>query len=281
MPMNAIDNPHVYAGAAGKAEAYPYSANLTLWQPPNQHPVIWVSQHSLYQEGTAIRGGVPICFPWFAKGLSANLLPSHGLARLSTWQRESVTEDDNAVTAVYTLDSADAYEAERFAHPYHVSYTIRMGSHLELSYAVTNTGSEPFTFEEALHTYFAVSDVHNIVVEGLDGRDYRDNTNGETYTQDGDIHFTGEVDRVYNTADEIRVVDPGWKRTLVITRTNSESAIVWNPWSERASELPDFGDDEWTGMVCVEGANVREAGVTIAPGQTHTMGYRVDVVAHS
>ena len=191
-----------------------------------------------------------------------------------------MTEDDNAVTAVYTLDSADAYEAERFAHPYHVSYTLRMRAHLELSYAVTNTGSEPFTFEEALHTYFAVSDVHNIVVEWLDVCDYRDNTNGETYTQDGDIHFTGEVDRVYNTADEIRVVDPGWKRTLVITRTNSESAIVWNPWSERASELPDFGDDEWTGMVCVEGANVREAGVTIGPGQTHTMGYRVDVVAH-
>lgn len=201
----------------------PYGANLTLWQPPNHHPVIWVSQHALYQEGTAIRGGVPICFPWFAKGLSGHMLPSHGLARLSTWQRISVTEDDDAITAVYTLDSTDAFDAARFAHPYHVAYTMRLGSHLELSYAVTNTGSESFMFEEALHTYLTVSDVHDIVVEGLDGHAYRDNTNGETCTQEGDVRFTGEVDRVYDSADEIRVVDPGWQRTARHYRTNSES----------------------------------------------------------
>ncbi len=277
--MSAIDGPDVYAGPAGKAEIYPYSANLTLWQPPGQRPVVWVSEHALYQEGTAIRGGVPICFPWFAKGLSADLVPSHGLARLSTWKRESVSEDGAAVTAVYSLDSSVAFAADRFPHSFAVRYTIRTGSALELSYAVTNTGTSDLTFEEALHTYLAVSDIHDVTVEGLAGCTYRDNTNGNVCTQEGNVRFSGEVDRIYSTADAILVVDPGWRRTLRITRTNSASAIVWNPWSQRAAELPDFGDDEWRGMLCVEGANVREAAITIAPGETHTMGYMVEVIA--
>ncbi|MFT0846697.1 D-hexose-6-phosphate mutarotase [Actinomycetaceae bacterium L2_0104] len=276
--MNTIDAPDVYAGPAGKAAIYPYSANLTLWQPPNSRSVIWVSEHSLYREGTAIRGGVPICFPWFAKGLSGQQLPSHGLARLSTFQRVDVREDDDAVVAIYELDSPDAYEAERFPHPYAVRYTIRMGAPLELTYAVTNTGDDDLTFEEALHSYLAVSDICDVTVEGLAGCGYRDNTTGESHVQEGDIRFSGEVDRIYSTTGDIRVVDPGWNRTLRITRTNSASAIVWNPWSERASELPDFGDDEWRGMVCIEGANVREEHITIAPGETHTMGYAIEVI---
>ena len=279
--MSAMDNPDSYAGPAGRAEIYPYSANLTLWQPPGERPVIWVSENALYQEGTAIRGGVPICFPWFAKGLSADLLPSHGLARLSTWTRESVNDDGTTVTAVYTLHSTDAFKAERFPHSYTVRYTIRMGASLELRYAVTNTGSEDLTFEEALHTYLAVSDIHDVTVDGLAGCTYRDNTTGQMHVQEEDVRFAGEVDRIYTTSDAISVVDPGWQRTLRITRTNSDSAIVWNPWSERASELADFGDEEWRTMVCVEGANVREAAVTVAPGETHTMGYRIDVLPHS
>lgn len=279
--MNELSVPDVYAGRMCKAEVHRYGANLTFWQPTKVRPVIWISTHALFREGTAIRGGVPICFPWFAKGLSSDRLPSHGLARLSTWERESTSEYDDVVTAVYGLDSTDAFEEWHSPHRNTVQYTISMGTALDLRLAVTNTDSSDFTFEEALHTYLAVSDINQVSVAGLSGHSYRDNTDGLRFIQEGPLRFSGEVDRIYDTSDTIEVIDPGWHRTLRISRVNSSSAIVWNPWKDRATELTDFGDDEWRDMICVEGANVRGAAVTIAPGETHTMGYRIDVVDHN
>ena len=145
---------------------------------------------------------------------------------------------------------------------------------------VTNPGPDAFTFEEALHTYFAVRDVRNVTVTGLERTDYLDKVTGfDRKTQGSDpIRFTGETDRVYlNTTADCVIDDPGARRRIAIRKTGSDATVVWNPWIAKARAMPDFGDDEWPEMVCVETCNVNVHARTLAPGASHTMTAIIEV----
>ena len=162
----------------------------------------------------------------------------------------------------------------RFTLAPFLSYRVTVGRKLELALEVNNTGKDPLRFEEALHTYFAVSDIHHCFVTGLENARYNSLVEGVTDKSQGPdpIRFTAETDRLYlNTRATCVIHDPGWQRRIVIEKSGSDSTVVWNPWIAKSKAMPDFGDDEWPGMLCIETVNARTNAVTLTTGQTHTM----------
>lgn len=263
--MGTLPAPRGISGPEATAAIHEQGAHLVTWTPTGEQPVLWVSRDTLLEEGAAIRGGVPICFPWFGPGRSGDRKPSHGPARTTRW--EPVVIEEARAELTLTLGALRA------------TYAVRAGRRLELALRVTNVGSQEETYEEALHTYLAVGDVRQVSLEGLDRASYVDKTDqGATRRQEGPVTLRGETDRVYRSACPVTVVDPVLGRRLRITTSGSASTVVWNPWADKAAGLADMGDDEWTGMVCVEGGNVLADEITLAPGDSHTLRYEIEVL---
>jgi glucose-6-phosphate 1-epimerase len=264
---------------AAEAEVYLHGAHVTSFVPKNQPPVLFMSGKSQFQEGKAIRGGVPICFPWFGPKAGDPKAPAHGFARLMEWKVESVAQQDAEVAVVLSLVS-NAQTKALWPVDFSAKYTVKIGAQLQMSLTITNTGSTPAKFEEALHSYFNVGDIETISIEGLGGTTYLDKMNSAALTPQNEelIRFTSETDRVYlNTKATCLVRDPSLGRTVKIAKTGSDATVVWNPWINKAKAMADFGDDEWPGMVCVETCNVAEHAVNLAPGATHTMAAMISV----
>ena len=257
----------------GTAEIHLHGAQVTAWAPAGRAPVIWMSGRSVFAPGKAIRGGVPICFPWFGPGRTGDLTPAHGFARLADWTLAGAREEGDAVVVSLRLNDTDVAGlpgAQRWPHRFEATYEITVGAELGLALTVRNTGPESVSFEEALHTYLSVGDIHDVQVDGLGGATYVDKmADGALVEQDGPIVFTGETDRVYRSTSDVTVHDGD--RTLVVAATGSANTVVWNPWVAKAAAMADFGDDEWPTMVCVETANVADDAVVLAPGASHTM----------
>ncbi len=272
LPAVRIDVP------ACSGEVYLHGAHVTSWSPLGTE-VLWVSREAIYAPGKAIRGGVPICFPWFADGPDGTATPAHGFARTSEWGLVGATTDGRWVEVILGLTDTGRTRA-LWPHSFAADYRVRMGEdELALLLTVTNTGDEPFTFEEALHAYFRVPDIRSTTVEGLDGASYLDMVPGHDrgpHVLDGPIAFTGEVDRTFQGTGATAVIRNG-HRSVTIARDGSNSAIVWNPWINKSAAMADFGDDEWTGMVCVETANAKADAVTLEPGAEHTMAAYISV----
>lgn len=250
----------------GEAQVYLHGAHVTGWAPPGAAPVLWMSPRTAFAPDAAIRGGVPICFPWFGGGPDGDLSPAHGYARLADWRLTSATESADGVSLTFALPA----EGE----PLEATYVVRVGGSLRLELRVRNAGERDVTYEAALHTYLAVSDVRQVEVTGLEGAPYLDRLGGPepVVAPDEPIRFTGETDRIYLGSDaRVEVVDPGAGRRIAVGKDGSSSTVVWNPWTEKAAGMRDVGADAWPGFLCVETANVRSDAVTLAPGQEHTM----------
>jgi glucose-6-phosphate 1-epimerase len=257
------------------AELYLHGAHLCAWQPRSQpHPVLWMSQASRFEAGAPIRGGVPICFPWFGPKIGDASAPAHGIARINAWTLDRV-EVERDGTAVITLSLAsDARTRDAMPHDVALTFAVRLGDTLTMALTVANSGHAPLTFEEALHTYFAVSDVRQVRVEGLAGATFVDKTDGGTRKMQDDavITISGETDRLFlNTLTAITLTDPGFGRRITVSKTGSLSSVVWNPWIAKSRAMSDFGDDEWPAMICIETANAADNAVTLTPGASHTM----------
>lgn len=271
LPVVQVDGP------AGSAEIYLHGATVTRWSPPGAADALWVSEASHFTAGKPIRGGVPICFPWFGALDGQPDAPAHGFARLTTWQLVGAHDDGQYVTLTLRLTDADVAGSPGAAcwpYRFEAVYTVVVGARLSLSLAVTNRDDATFTFEEALHTYFAVSDVRTTEVVGLEGHAYLDRLAGpDPVTGDeGPIRFTGETDRIYLGASSGAAVhDAPAGRSVIIAKRGSDATVVWNPWIDKAAAMADFGDDEWMTMVCVEVCNLRSTAVELAPGASHTM----------
>jgi D-hexose-6-phosphate mutarotase len=271
----------VVVNALARAELYLHGAHLTAWQPAGHDPVIWMSRASQWSETKPIRGGVPICFPWFGPHPTDTSAPAHGFARLLDWTLVEARDVAGATQLVLELTPAAPPSAVQ-PYAFTATYQVTVGSSLTLSLEVLNTGTDEFPFEEALHTYFAVQDIHAVHISGLEETDYLDKVGGTTKRHQGSdpIRFTAETDRVYlQTQATCTIHDPGQRRRIVVAKHASDATVVWNPWVAKAQAMPDFGDDEWPGMVCVETANVNVHGVTLAAGGRHTMTSTIDVAA--
>lgn len=246
-------------------------AQMLEWAPKGQAPVIWFSPKAVYSQGKSVRGGVPICWPWFGPHASDASLPAHGIARTASWEVVSAEKADNATKLLLQLAITEAMQAF-WPYSCQLQLAVSVGETLNLELITRNTGSEPFTITEALHTYFAVSDINEIAVHGLDGVEHVDKVHGGRHTQAGPITFAGETDRVYlNTTSTCEIEDKGLKRKIIIEKTGSQSTVVWNPWTEKAANMADMGADGYKEFVCVESANALENGVSVLPGEARVL----------
>lgn len=265
------------------------------WRCQGQmEPVLWLSRDVRFAEGKSIRGGIPVCWPWFGPYAAATPpnapqqgeapkavpragaenFPAHGFARTSPWQVvDSGVDGGGSVWLLLALEQ-DAMPAALWPHATALELKVSLGRTLQLSLATRNTGSESFVLGEALHTYFNISDIGNVTVQGLEDVEYWDTVGTvEKKRQDGAIAFAAETDRVYiNSAQACRIEDPAYARRIHIRKQGSLSTVVWNPWTAKAERMGDLGQpDGWRQMLCVESANCWDNKLTLAPGEQHTL----------
>jgi glucose-6-phosphate 1-epimerase len=258
--------------AEATGDIYLHGAHVTSWAPREAEEVLFLSSRSQWQAGRAIRGGVPVCFPWFANKAEDRGAPAHGFVRTRAWQLESIVADAGAV-AVTLFTESDESTKRWWPFDFHLAHRATFGPELSLELVLTNTGASPFRFEEALHTYLKVGHIEKVRLQGLDTVPYLDKTDSNREKrQAGAISIVSETDRVYlNTRHGVEVEDEALGRRLLVAKENSLTTVVWNPWLQKAKALSDLGDAEWTQMVCVETCNVAAAAVEVGPGQQHRM----------
>ncbi len=257
-------------------------AHLMTWHPRNQSvPVIWLSRDAKLAQGKSIRGGVPVCWPWFGAHASEPGLSAHGYARTAPWQvTGSGVEPDGATRLTLRLVESGKTRAQ-WPHDARLELTVVVGETLRMELVTENTGESDFAISEALHAYFRISDIGAVRITGLSGCDYWDKAGGSAFRrQEGAIRFTGETDRVYiDTAGECVIEDDRLKRRIHIAKSGSLSTVVWTPWIAKAERMGDMGQpDGWREMVCVESANALDNTVNVAAGSRHALivEYRVE-----
>jgi glucose-6-phosphate 1-epimerase len=253
--------------ARSTAVIYQHGAHVASWVKKDGPPVLFLSGSSDFLPDKPIRGGVPVIFPWFG---AREGHPFHATARLADWDlSESLLLDGGDVRLRFLLPGDDDLR---------VSFVVTVGESLRMELTVINRGTADFTFENCLHTYFTVGDIHRTEVRGLQGVSYLDKLLDRVLTEEQQaIRFTAETDRIYqNTEATTEIADAALGRLIRIRKSGSLSTVVWNPWIDKARNMPDFGDEEYLGMVCVESGNVREHAITLAPGASHTLAVEID-----
>jgi glucose-6-phosphate 1-epimerase len=253
-------------------DIYLHGAHVTSWQLRGLDDVLFLSSASKWEDGKAIRGGVPISFPWFADKADDPKAPAHGFVRTKSWSLDSIVHSEDVVTVSMSTLS-DASTKRWWPHDFRAVYRASFGPKLHLELEIHNAGSTVMRFEEALHTYFRVGDVRSATVQGLNNTRYLDKTDHyREKIQQGDVTITSESDRVYlDTQDEVTLKDPVLHRHIGVSKENSRTTVIWNPWSEKGSAMSDLGSDEWTQMLCIEASNVGSYSVELAPGGIHCM----------
>jgi glucose-6-phosphate 1-epimerase len=270
------------SAARADAEVYLQGGHVTRWQPRGAAPVLFLSGRATYAPGKAIRGGVPLIFPWFGPHATDRRAPMHGFARSRPWRL--ATSGPGADGAAILELALQDDEATRAAWPsaFSLRYRVTVGEILHLELEITNTSLAPFTFEAALHTYLAVGDVEAVAITGLEDTPYIDKVDAMARKRHGagPVRLTGETDRVFlGTTRRCVVTDPALGRRLSVDKAGSATTVVWNPWAARAAEIADLEPDGWRRMVCVETANAADDAVTLAAGARHLMSATIRVEA--
>jgi len=262
-----VNNAHASAAIAMQG------AHLMSFQPQGQQPLIWMSPEAKLAEGKSIRGGVPVCWPWFGPHESEKKFPAHGFARTVPWRLNQVQALPGGETRLeFELESSPLTRSQ-WPQPCAVRNIITVGKSLQHELVTTNLDGKPMVIGEALHTYFQVGDLRQVSVSGLQGCDYLDKVNAfARVKQVGPVRFGSEVDRIYlDTPSRCEIIDPAMQRRIVIRASGSRSTVVWTPWAEKGAQMGDLGPDGYLRMLCVETANAAEDTVTLAPGAQHRL----------
>lgn len=278
-----------------EARVSAYAAHVATWNPlltgldarstAAPRPGLFCSPKTSWGGGKAIRGGIPVCWPWFGPRANDPLpngkpSPAHGFARTRPWFVESVTSEENGRVEVTFLLVSDDDTLALWPHAFEARLVASLGTSLNTTLEVKNVDDSAFDYEAALHTYLTVSDVEQVKITGLEGTTFLDKVAGGQQKHQGrePLVLTGETDRVYlNTKSTVVIDDPGLQRQLRIEKQGSTATVVWNPWLIKATAMADLGGDAWRSFVCVEAANVAPAPVPLSPGATHAMSTRVTV----
>jgi len=255
-----------------EAEIYLNGATVTRYDVGGQ-PVLFCSKTSKYEAGKAIRGGVPVIFPWFGPHPTDSSQPQHGLVRAADWRVDSMRRlAPDAAELTLTFESSEATLAA-WPFDFGLRYTVSVGKRLEMALKVTNRSMSEIEFHEALHTYLAIGDVHKIAIAGLENCEYADKVDGGARRRLGaeSLRLKGETDRVFvNTSAACRLSEPG-RPDVLVSKEGSLSTVVWNPWETKAEAMSDLAGGQWPEMVCVETANALENVIAVSPGASHTM----------
>jgi glucose-6-phosphate 1-epimerase len=267
LPIAEIRNSYAAASVAVQG------GHVISYQPHGQQPVLWVSRLSVFEPGKTIRGGIPVCWPWFGTHPTDPSKPFHGFVRAAMWQVRgtSVGPADATVIRLGLTESDESLAL--WPHAFDLEIVVTVGAQLHVELIARNPGKEPFVCGGALHSYYTIGDARRIAIHGLDGRDYLDKVeNFKRKTQHGPVTIEGETDRIYLDTDAACVIDdPALGRRIEIAKAGSRTTVVWNPWAEKAKQIADFEDQEYLSMVCVETANADVDVATVAPGSEHRL----------
>lgn len=234
---------------------------------------LWLSSQAFFEPGKAIRGGIPICWPWFGKLPEHRDWPQHGFARTAMWSVHDISEQDGQHTAVTLTLNHKTVQQAYFPYAFRLFMKITVGEKLTVSLTTENHDTVAFPLSEALHTYFNIGNIAGVSLIGLEGITYADATDGfRKKFSEAPIGIYQETDRVYiNTLDTIILQDQRLGRNLVIGKSGSRSTVVWNPWNEKAAGMADFEDEGYKEMVCVETANALDNAIMLPPKKAHTI----------
>ena len=272
-PVIQVSNEHAFAEVAING------AHVMHYQPAGQQPVLWLSDTAIFDKGKAIRGGIPICWPWFGDHPSDSQLPAHGFARNDSFELINAAASERGETELRLRLNNNAFNQSYWQDAFQLDVSIRIGQQLTVALTMHNNGSEKRDFSCALHSYFAISSIDDIIIKGLDQTAYFDKLKGfEASMQVGDIVIDQEVDRVYvPSTSTVSIIDKGLKRTLHIAKSGSRSTVVWNPWINKAAAMEDFDDNGYTTMVCVETANAMTDSISLDSGHSHTISASISI----
>ncbi len=254
-------------------------AQVLTWAPRGQAPVIWLSRAARFTPGKSMRGGAPVCWPWFGPHATDPNLPAHGFARTVPWEVIGVRALDEGATRLdFRLAQTEATRA-LWPHASLLECHISVGPALEIDLVTRNADRSAVTIGAALHTYFEVGDVRHVVIRGLEDCPYLDKLDsGKRKRQSGPVTIAAETDRIYLDASaDCLIDDTDLQRRIRIRKRGSRSTVVWNPWLEKSVKMGDFGDNGYLNMVCVESANAADDVVTIAPGGEHHLWVRYEI----
>lgn len=283
LPLLRIGNAHAETLIALQG------AQLIEFTPKGQRPLIWLSENAEFKRGQSIRGGIPVCWPWFGAiernpesvrhMASGENLPAHGIVRNANWILEAISEQTDATRVTLSYATMATTQTE-WPHDATVRLTISVGKTLRLELSTRNEGRAPLAITQALHSYFPVSDIHALEVRGLEQARYIDALdNWRECIQTGAVQFCGETDRIYlDVPPIIELLDRNEQHSIFLRAHNSASAIVWNPWIDKAKRLSQFAPDAWQRMLCIETANALTDCVVLAPGAEHTL--TVEISGH-
>lgn len=276
IPVIEVDNSHATASISL------LGANLLAWAPHGQEAVIWLSDDAKFEAGKSIRGGVPICWPWFGAHESEDSYPAHGFTRTMLWSTPECRTLSNGDTQIIFRLMPDEIRQKSWPFSTELEYHITIGKKLELELITTNLGQDPLIISQALHTYFNVGDVSKVELLGLDGKSYLDKVeNFKQREQQGPVTITEEVDRIYlDTADDCIIEDPTLNRHIMIQKRGSHSTVVWNPWQATAEKMGDLGENGYLNMLCVETSNAANDLITINQGEQHRLFARYRSIEH-
>lgn len=272
-----IEHGFVYAeinNAKAHATISTYSGQVLSYRPTHQQDdLLFVSDQAYYEDGKAIKGGIPVCWPWFGADPDNQGRPAHGFVRNRQWAVSgSESLADGSTKVVMSLIDTDETR-KTWPHPFRLSIEITVGDSLTVALVTQNSGDKSVTISQALHTYFHVGDISKVRVLGLDGIEYLDKAaDSALKTQSGPVIIDGEVDRIYtDVTGELVIDDESLGRKVRITSSGCRTAVVWNPWIEIAASMGDLGDSDYRKMLCVETANAGPETVTIIAGDEYRL----------
>jgi len=272
-----LDNNYAYIeikNNQAEAKIALQGAHIFHYKAKNKPALLWLSETSFFKEGKAIRGGIPICFPWFGPHKTDASLPQHGFARTALWKVVLEEElDENSSHIQLQLTSTEE-SLKLWEYKFDVRLDIMVTSELTVTFTVTSTDTRAFEITSALHSYFNVSDITNVLVEGLDGSDYIDSLTDKTYIQKGSLSISEEVDRVYFDASN-RIVLHDKPNEITLKQKGSNSLVVWNPWIEKAQKMADMPDSGYKTMLCLETGNVGKDKKIVKPKEFHILEMRI------
>ena len=255
-------------------------AHVLSWKPNEQADVIWLSEDATFSTGKSVRGGIPICWPWFGAHKSNDSFPAHGFARTVLWEvaeTKNLSPTETQITFKLLTHNLSENLQKMWPQDTVIEYQLIISNTLSLKLVTTNNSKQDIVIGQALHTYFNVENIDNTIVYGLEGKTYLDKTdNFSSKVQNGPISFNNETDRIYlDTMNDVTIDDE--KRKIVVAKQGSKSTVVWNPWEEVAAKMGDLGIKGYKSMLCVESANAASDTITIKPGENHSMSVTYEV----
>ena len=266
-------------------------AHIFSYQRQGEQSLIWVNKEAVFKKGKCIRTGVPVCWPWFSvfdrnpqsvKAMRQSDKPAgaHGFARTALWELTVIEMEGQALRVDLALPIPTTGFPE-WPHQVELKISLLLDDQLHIQLTSHNRGTYTVTLSQALHTYFAVSDIRRVQVEGLDGLTYIDVADGWiSKQQSGLLNLTDETDRIYlKTPAQLNIIDEVWHRRVQLTNQGSNSTVIWNPWMERSKDFDDMANDGWQGMLCIETANVLDDVTVLAPGESYTLGSSITSIS--